>query len=427
MNQGVRKGSLYALLGQGAASILLFLFQMLAGRWLGVELYGLLNVLYSAIFIVTVVIIAGVNQGLIRYIAFFEAKNDNKSVIQSIETSFMIYLLFLLTIVLLSIIFKDFIVQRLFNGETIMLMQYFIGICCLSLFRFYNGMLQGYRKFHIFSFGFGFKEFTMLIILVILIKFLNLSVPEVGWSIVLAPLFAILYILPSAKDLYNPLKWKRIEKLNLHIVRFILIAGIISLMNQWIIRIGPLILKLIGGDTADYYAGLFSAIIMPLNLVRTVVISLLVGLFPNLSRAYSLKDENLIRRYILKSFGLVGLLIILIIPVYYYFGSNIVRLLFGAEFVALRSDTTLLSIVISLSLLGILLSKILMARGTPKYSAFSFLIGILGLLGILFYADLPPMKLVIISLLVCNFLYTFIQAVYLLIVKFQSYLKKQTI
>lgn len=427
MNQGVRKGFKYALLGQGAASVFLFLFQMFAGRWFGVELYGLLNVLYSAIFIVTVFVIAGVVQGLIRYIAFFEAKEDSEGVRQSIQTSFITYLMFLFGALLLSFLFKNLLLLKLFNGKLTILVQYLVGICGLSLFRFYNGMLQGYRKFHIFSFGIGIKEFMMFGILVILVKYLHSTVIEAGWSIAISPFIGILFILMAMKNSHPSIKWRGSDKLNLHIVRFILMGGLIGLMNQWVIRAGPLLLKLTGGDKAYYYAGLFSAIIMPLNLVRTVVLALLIGLFPNLSRAYSLKDENLIRRYILKSVGIVGALIIITLPVYHYLGPEIVMLLYGEEYIALRSDTTILALVISFFLAGMLLSKIIMARGTPKYSALSFFIGILGLLGIIFWTNLPPMKLVEIGLLVCNFLYASLQAIYLIIVKFQRSIEKRTL
>ena len=122
----------------------------------------------------------------------------------------------------------------------------------------------------------------------------------------------ISFILITIKSPYPLIRWKRKDKLDIKIIRFILLSGLVALLDQWIIRLGPLLLKINGGAEADYYAGLFSAIMMPLNLARTVVLALLIALFPNLSRAYSLKDENLIRRYILKSIGIVGGLIILL-------------------------------------------------------------------------------------------------------------------
>ncbi|MCK4571702.1 oligosaccharide flippase family protein [candidate division WOR-3 bacterium] len=425
MSQGVRKGATYVLFGQGIASIFLFFFQIFAGRWLGIEEYGLLNILYSAIFIVAVIAVAGVVQGLIRYIAFFEAKEDSKGVRQSIQTSTIIYLIFLFITILVSLIFKDLLLLKLFNGSQIILIQFLIGLFGLSLFRFYNGIIQGYRKFHIFSFGIGIKEFIMFLLLVVIVKYMHLSVKEAGWSIVISSFIGILFILTTMRNPHLFIKWKGFDRINLQIVRFILMAGLIALMNQWVVRAGPILLKIIGGDKADYHAGLFSAVVMPLNLARTAVVALLTGLFPNLSRAYSLKDENLIRRYTLKSVGIVGALTFFIIPIYYYYGPQIVRLLYGQEYAVLKSDTILLALVISFFLFGMLLSKILMARGTPKYSAFSFLIGILGLLSILFWVKLPPMKLVEISLLVCNFLYTSLQAIYLIFIKFQRSIKKQ--
>jgi len=425
MSQGVRKGSMYVLIGQGVASVFLFLFQMFAGRWLGVEDYGLLNVLYSTIFIVAVLVVAGVMQGSIRYIAFFLAKEDSEGVRQSVQTSFITYLILLLITLLLSLIFKNLLLEKLFNGNLIILMQYLIGVCVLSIFRFYNGMLQGYRKFHIFSIGIGLKEFVTFGILVLIVKNLGLSAVNAGWSIVISPVIAILFYLFVTKDSRPSIKWEKGDKLNPQIIRFILIGGFISLMNQWVVRAGPILIKILGGNSAFYYAGLFSAIMMPLNLARTVVIALLIGLFPNLSRAYSLKDENLIRRYTLKSAGIVGALIIFIVPVYYFFGPEIVKLIYGEGYTALRSDTTLLAFVIAFFLVGTLLSKIIMARGTPRYSAISFFIGILGLFITLYLVNLSPLKSVGTALLVCNFLYVSVQAIYLIALRLRGSIEKE--
>lgn len=425
MSQGVRKGATYALLGQGVASIFLFLFQIFAGRWLGVESYGLLNVLYSSIFIVSILIISGIVQGIIRYIAYFEAKGDNYGIKQTIQTSFIIYIIFLSIIIILSLIFKKILINKLFNIEPVILLQYLIGLFSLSLFRFYLGILQGYRKFHIFSLGVGVKEFIMFLILILIVKIMKLSVVEAGWSISVSPFIALLFIWRTVKNNHTILSWNKDSSLNIQIIKFILITGLIALMNQWVIRAGPLILKIIGGDKADYNAGLFSAIIMPLNLARTVVVALLTGLYPNLSRAYSMKNDNLIRRYIMRSSGIVAIIIIFIIPAFYFIGPRIVKILYGQDYIAPRSDTFLLSLVVSFFLLGMLFSKIIMARGTPKYSAISFFIGIIGLICVLIWVKLPPLKLVEAGLLVCNFLYASIQIAYLFTIKLKRYLKNQ--
>lgn len=425
MSQGVRKGATYALLGQGVASIFLFLFQIFAGRWLGVESYGLLNVLYSSIFIVSVLIISGIVQGLIRYIAYFEVKGDDTGIKQTIQISFIVYIIFLFIIIILSLIFKTTLLNKLFNLEITILLQYLIGLFGLSLFRFYLGILQGYRKFHIFSFGIGIKEFIMFIILVLIVKIMRLSAIEVGWSIAVSPFIALLFIWRTVKNNHTILNWNKDSSLNIQIIKFILMTGLIALMNQWVIRAGPLILKIIGGDKADYNAGLFSAIIMPLNLARTVVVALLTGLYPNLSRAYSMKNDNLIRRYIMRSAGIVAIIIIFIIPVFYFTGPQIVKLLYGQDYIAPRSDTFLLSLVVSFFILGMLFSKIIMARGTPKYSAISFFIGIIGLISVLIWVDLPPLKLVEVGLLICNFLYASIQIAYLFIIKLKRHLENQ--
>jgi hypothetical protein len=58
-----------------------------------------------------------------------------------------------------------------------------------------------------------------------------------------------------------------------------------------------------------------------------------------------------------------------------------------------------------------------MARNTPQYSSISLAVGIAGMVVVLKLVELPPMKLVGISLLLCNFLYFSIQGLLFLFEK----------
>ena len=91
----------------------------------------------------------------------------------------------------------------------------------------------------------------MFLLLVVIVKYMHLSVKEAGWSIVISSFIGILFILTTMRNPQLFIKWKGFDRINLHIVRFILMAGFIALMNQWVVRAGPILLKIIGGDKAD--------------------------------------------------------------------------------------------------------------------------------------------------------------------------------
>jgi len=59
MGLGVRKGMLYNLLGLGISGIAIFLFNILAGRLLGPEKYGIVAVFYSSLVTVQTLIGGG--------------------------------------------------------------------------------------------------------------------------------------------------------------------------------------------------------------------------------------------------------------------------------------------------------------------------------------------------------------------------------
>jgi len=432
MNQGVRKGSIYVLIGQGSAGVFLALFDIFAGRWLGVEKYGLLKVLYDFVFFTTTVVIAGIVLNLSRNIAHFEAKKDKKGIEQTIQSSIVIFLITLILFIGLTLLFRKWVTNKFFNSESIMLLQFLFGIILLSIYLFYNGIFQGYRRFHIFSFGIGTKEFLTLGFLFLIIKIWSKGVTEAGWSIVISPIPVILIftIILIFKNPDKNLEWKNIFK-NLknnsnfsNILRFVLAIKMTSIMNQCILRSGPLILKVVVTDNPDYYAGIFSAITMPLKLIRTLLITLCIGLLPNLTRAYSEGNDNKVRRYIYKSLGLFILIDIAITTIYFFFGPQIIKLLYREEFLVYRSQTTLLAFAMSFFFMSALMATIMIARGTPKVPAISLFVGLIFMIVVIasLKNTLPPINLLGTALLICNFIYFSLQSVYFLAIK----IKKKT-
>jgi O-antigen/teichoic acid export membrane protein len=427
MSQGVRKGSIYVLIGEGTAGVFLALFDIFAGKWLGVEKYGLLKVLYDSVFFATIIVIAGVMQNLSRNIAHFEARKEPKSIEQTIQSSLVISFITLILLSVLTLLFRNWFTDKLFDSQNIMLIQFILGISILSVYHFYQGIFLGYRRFHIFSLGTGAKELLTLGFFFLIIKVWNKSVLEAGWSIVLSPVFVIfvLAIILVFKSHHINTKWSNIfkdfRKNNnfLNILKFVLTTELIFIMNQCILRLGPPILKLIATENPDYYAGIYSAITMPLKLTRTILIALCTGLLPNLTKAYSEKDENKIKRYIYKSLAIFSLTTVAITSIYFFFGPQIIKLLYGEKFLVNRDQTTLLSFAMSFFFMGTLMANIMIARGTPKVSAISLFIGLVFMLIVIvsFKNSLPPINLLGTALLICNLIYFSLQTAYFLAIK----------
>jgi O-antigen/teichoic acid export membrane protein len=195
-------------------------------------------------------------------------------------------------------------------------------------------------------------------------------------------------------------------------------------MNIWLLRAGPILLKTLGNAEGDKLAGLFSATVMPLNFARVIVISLQAGFYPNLSRAYSTKDNDLIKRYILKSLGIIVGIAFLVILTYYFFGHEIILLIYKKEeFLVSQTNITLIALAYSFFFIGLHLTKILMARNTPNYASTASALGIIGMVTVLIFFKLPPMRLVVVSILTCNLIYFFTQALSFVIIKMKKHKK----
>ncbi len=415
--EGVVRGSIYIITGQIIAGIFLFLFQTLTGRWLGVKYYGIFNILYSHIVIFNVFMTTGVTHGLTRYISFFQAKGLKNKIKDTIQISSLIYLILILFFLLIIIIFREKILNNFFNNIETIYLQFILGVLSLSLYNFYDGLLRGNRRFYISSIGFIIKALSMLIIICLIIPCLKLLKIHAGWSFVISPIIPIFYFKMALKNRIVSPDFQNPNEFDIEIIKFIIMGCLIAVLNTWIVRSGPILLKVVGKENSDSLAGLFSATMMPLTFARTLVIAFLGALFPNLTRAYSLKDENLIKRYTYKSLGIVIILAISEILFYYFLGPQTIKLLYGKDFFISRSTAFILSIAMSLLLLGMLLSRILMARNTPHFSVISLVLGVAGMFTFLHLANLEPMKLVCFSILICNIIYFGIQALYLTIVK----------
>jgi O-antigen/teichoic acid export membrane protein len=421
MIQGIRKDLIFVLTGQVIAGVFLALFDVFAGNWLGVEKYGLLKILYDMVFFAGTIIIAGVMENLSRNIAYFKAHKDKKGVEETIQSSLVISFLTLILFIGLVLLFRNWVTKKFLNSENVMLLQFLLGIIFLSFFQFQNGIFLGYKKFRIFSFGLGAKEFLTLVFLFFIVKVWNRGVLGAGWSIALSPIFIILiFIIILSKIPNTNITGSFKKNINFsNTLRFVLAIKITSIMNQCILRSGPLILKIIVTDNPNYYAGIFSAITMPLKLTRTILVALCSGLLPNLTEAYSKGDENRIKRYIYKSLGIFALITAAITSLYFFFGPEIIKLIYGEKFLVDRNQTTLLAFAMSFFFLGILMANIMIARGTPKVSAISLLIGLFFLLIVIaaFKNSLPPINLLGTALLICNLIYFSLQSAYFLAVK----------
>lgn len=408
MSKGVKKGAIYSLVGQVIGGVSLFAFQILAGRWLGVDHYGDLNALYSAIAIVTGVVATGIVQGLIRFIAHYEAKENIEGVSGAIQSSFIYYSIALFVFIIASFFLKDYISERFFSDKIIVFYQFILGVVTFSLFRFLNGVLQGYRRFKLRALTIMIHGVSILFFLYLIVRLFGKTASKAGWSIVLAPILALVFFKIYKSGIFSELRTK-FKGLSMPVLKFALIGTLIGFMSQWFLRAGPLLLKMLSAEKGSYLAGLFSAMIMPLSTVRTVILALLVSLYPNLSRVYSLKDRNRIRRYIFKSMSILGVIVLVSVIIYCFFGPQLIQLLYGKEYIVSSRDTTLVAFSVGFFLFSLLFFRIHLSRGTPKYPSYSFLVSLLVLILMIYFLNLEPLLLVEVALLSCSFLFAFLQ------------------
>jgi len=414
MAQGVKKGSIYSLIGQGGAAFFVFLFQAIAARMLGTSRFGLLSLLYSLILTFSTILSSGVRDTLIRNISFFDDSGEERKLKYAFRNALYIFSIFIGIFISFTIIFLRPISTRLFDGKVILLFEFLIGAFLIANFRVFSSIIEGHREFHLFSFFLVLQSFFLFIGVLLGLLF-NRTVVSTGLGLSLSPIIPLsllFFLIAKKRWFYTGGEVSPIERIRI----FIIEISILNFLDIFLLRFGPLLIKVFGGINANYYNGLYSAIFMPLNFTRTLMIALFISIFPNIARAFGRKDKNLIRRYVSKGMALVIGTVIIVTIIFYLWGPLIVRIIYGKGYIVNRVDCVLISLIMGFYLLGRLNNRILIAGGKYRISLFS-LIGALVITIILsLLLKIPIMLRVEFSLLFGSLFYAITQ-VYFIIFK----------
>ncbi len=411
MAQGVRKGTIFNIFGQYGAAFFIFLFQVIAARFLGPSKFGLLSLLYSLIMTFKIVLSSGARDTLMKNIPYYQAIGDEEALNTVYKKSTLIFSILAGLFLLISLSLSQPISLKLFDDNLILLFEFILGVLLLSSFRFFLSVVEGRREFHLVSL-FLVSHRIFLLIGIIIGLMIEKSAVSTGAGIALSPVIPllILLVLTFSRNWFSISgKQKPIKGLEL----FIIEISLLNFFGIFLLRLGPLMLKLLGGENANFYNGLYIAIFMPLNLMRGILIALFTSLFPNISRAFGEKNKEQIKRYIRKSTFIVLYVIISISLVFLLWGPAIVKLLYGKSYEVQRLDCILISLMIGFYMFARLINRILVAGGKYRVSLFSIIGSLFVAIIAVVLLEMSPMIRVELSLLAGTFFYAVSQAYYL--------------
>lgn len=169
----------------------------------------------------------------------------------------------------------------------------------------------------------------------------------------------------------NKKKTEKNDSYNIkQIINFALPTTLIWGLGTLIVFSGPIFIKLLGGSykLAGLFTAAFILVRIPLYLSGAVYINLL----PSISKADAVRDKNMVNMYIKKSILFFIVLSILMVIGVWFFGPQIMQLIYGKKFIFGRVDLVLLSMITGCYLLAFLFNQILLAKSLLRGTLLSW-------------------------------------------------------
>src|SRR5215212_5362819 len=365
--QGAGTGSAYIAISFGVSGVLTFAFQGLSTRFLGIQGYAPLALLWSATFLTVQVLWAGATQTLGRYVAEREAQGEDWG---PVVVSVRRWQIGLAVVFVLGALLASPALTSLF-GNAWLTVAFIAAVVLYSPEYFRRGIFNGHRQPLRLGVQIMAESVGRVLVAAVLLV-LGWGVFGPALAIVLAPLIGVLAVRPASV----PLPEREGEQFSTgHALQFA--APVLACMAfaQALMNGGPILADLIGGTRAQ--VSLFAAALIFTRIPQYVLSPAIGALLPRASRVLSTEGQAPFERFALRALGIVGLVGVLMIGGTWLFGEWGLRLFAGEEFVVERAVLVALAAMAAFYLLSETVSQGLFALGRGRLAALGWFAGLL--------------------------------------------------
>jgi len=381
----------------GVTGLLTYAFHSLVAHELGAEKYGMIGVLWAAVFLTASVIYRPVEQLLSRTIAEHQAHGRPAGHALRVAATIQLGLAALFALV--ALILKDTIEDKLFSGNTTLYWCLFAAVIFYAASYFARGFLAGQRRFGLYG-GLVMMEASSRVVIAVLLVAGVLNGQDVAAiAIAAAPLLSLIVVpwaLGGQVRRFSGSKQPE-DDAEFTMSRGLGFAGavlLIMISEQAILNSGVLIVKLDTGD--DELAALIFAVLMiaraPLQLFQAVSTTLL----PHLTRLMVREGEGAregdfghsVRLTVAAclGFGLITVIGVLLV------GPAAMRLLFGDEFDYDRLGLAMVAGGMGLYLAATTLNQAVLAQGRARLAASSWAVSAIFFVAFLLIASMEEIR-----------------------------------
>jgi O-antigen/teichoic acid export membrane protein len=406
----------------GVTGLLTYAFHSIVAHELGAERYGVIGVLWAAVFLTASVIYRPVEQLLSRTIAEHQAQDRPAG--HALRVAATIQLGLAVLFALIALVLKDTIEDKLFSGSTTLYWCLVAAVIFYAASYFARGFLAGQRRFGLYGGLVMMEASSRVVFAVLLVAGALEGKSAAAVAIAAAPLLSLIVVPWALGGQVRRLSGSaRRQQEGSGEPQFTLTHGlgfagavlVIMFSEQAILNSGVLIVKLDTGD--NELAALIFAVLMiaraPLQLFQAVSTTLL----PHLTRlmvrerggAHEGDFGHSVRLTVAAclGFGLATVVGVLIA------GPAAMRLLFGSEFDYDRLGLAMVAAGMGLYLAATTMNQAVLAQGRARLAASCWTASAVFFVAFLLAAGMEEVREVEVAFVVtAGLLSSFLYAVY---------------
>src|SRR3989344_861656 len=338
------KGAVIVFFGMLLSKALAYLYVALVAR-LGSSEYGLLSLGISIVSFISIFSLLGLNTGIIRYISYYNGKQDDRRIKGTILSSLRLSLPVSLVLMILLFLYSEKISILIFHSsELIPILKLFsLTLPFMSLSDIFLGVMIGFQKIN-------YKVLVKEVIEGVIRLVLTFAVIYLGYNLLGTAVVYLISFMMTAflsfyllqKKVFPFFKTKVIPIFftkELFVFSFpFIFAGVLTLIIKWTD------VFMIGFFRTTSEVGVYNVALPTANLLVIVPTSLMALFMPIITEFYSkgkIKDIVTLSRINSKWIFFLNFPIFLLI---FLFSKNILEIMFGSEYVT--GNTALLILTV---------------------------------------------------------------------------------
>ncbi len=353
------KGAGLVFSGLIASKLLTWIYKVFIARYFGAADYGLFTLALVVVGLFAMFARLGLHSGLVRFVPFYNAKNDKRRILGSIKFSLKIVSFVSVFFSLILLIFSEQIAIMAFHNASLSHVMQIIALSLPAVCLFYiiNFLFVGFKKVKYQVYSEHIFSNVAKIIFVIVFGIMGLGVYGIAWSYSLAMIltfFLGVYFFEK-KHIFGVVTSKiKPIYINRELLSFsipLVLAGIAGFI------ISSVDTLMLGFFKTMVDVGIYNASLTIAQILGAVPGALLTLFLPVITELYSKKKRW---KGVYKTvFKWVVYLNIPLFGVFVFFPSQIMNFIFGPEYLPGYLTLVFLSIAIFVMSLSIFFSNIL--------------------------------------------------------------------